>query len=60
MNFRGENGRSFQLDARPSDAVAIATGVGARLLASETILDEIGIVEEEQEGEAGEAGEAEG
>ena len=55
MNFRGEGGRSFVLDARPSDAVAIATGVGAKLLASETILDEIGIVEEEADESAGEA-----
>jgi bifunctional DNase/RNase len=54
MNFRGEGGRSFQLDARPSDAVAVATGVGARLLANEQILDEIGIIEEETDG-AGEA-----
>jgi hypothetical protein len=45
MNFLGKGGRTFSLDARPSDAVAIATGVKTRLYASETILDEIGIVE---------------
>ena len=50
MNFRGEGGRSLVLDARPSDAVAVATGVGARLLANEQILDEIGIIEEETDG----------
>ena len=59
MNFRGEGGRSFALDARPSDAVAVATGVGARLLANETILDEIGIIEDEPDGGPAE-GEAEG
>lgn len=52
MNFRDAGGREFSIDARPSDSVAIATGVGARLLASEKILDDIGIVEEEP-GEAG-------
>ena len=45
MNFRCEDGDSFSMDARPSDAVAIATGVKARIFAAEQILDEIGIVE---------------
>jgi hypothetical protein len=52
MNFRAEGGHAFELDARPSDAVAIAMGTGAQLLANERILDEIGIVEEA----AGESG----
>jgi bifunctional DNase/RNase len=62
MNFLGKGGRTLSLDARPSDAVAIATGVKARLYASETILDEIGIVETEEpdasdgQGQAGDAG----
>lgn len=49
MNFNREEGESFSLDARPSDAVAIATGVGARLFACEEILDDIGVVEPEDE-----------
>jgi hypothetical protein len=51
MNFKCDDGEGFSMDARPSDAVAIATGVQARIFASEKILDEIGIVEvEEPEG----------
>jgi hypothetical protein len=50
MNFLGKGGRSFVLDARPSDAVAVATGLKTRLFASETILDEIGIVEADEPG----------
>ncbi|MCB9898102.1 MAG: bifunctional nuclease family protein [Planctomycetes bacterium] len=45
MLLEGDAGQSFSLDARPSDAVAIATGVRAPLFASEKILDEIGVVE---------------
>ncbi len=44
--------RDIHLDARPSDAVAIATGMGARLYVADKILDAIGIVEEEGEGAA--------
>lgn len=50
MNFKAEDGRAFSVDARPSDSVAIATGVGARLFAAEKILDDIGVVEEEAGG----------
>jgi uncharacterized protein len=53
MNFKDEAGRELAIDARPSDSVAIATGVGAPLFANEKILDDIGIVEDEvAEGEA--------
>jgi bifunctional DNase/RNase len=58
MNFKTEDGRSFTVDARPSDSVAIATGVGARLFANEKILDDIGVVEEEPAG-GSDAGEKE-
>jgi uncharacterized protein len=57
MNFRTQDGREFQLDARPSDAVAVASGVGARLYAAESILEQIGIREGDAEGDA--AGDAE-
>lgn len=50
MNFKDENGRALAIDARPSDSVAIATGVGAPLFANEKILDDIGIVEEDEAG----------
>ncbi len=53
MHFRTEGGETFTIDARPSDAVAIATGVSAPLFANERILDEIGVREAEDEGEAG-------
>jgi bifunctional DNase/RNase len=49
MHLHDDSGRSFTLDARPSDAVAIATGVDAPIFASETILDEIGVQEDESE-----------
>ena len=48
MNFRREDGEEFSLDARPSDAVAIATGVKACIYVSEKILDEIGVVEDRE------------
>ena len=48
MNFKDEAGRALAIDARPSDSVAIATGVGAPLFANEKILDDIGIVEEDE------------
>lgn len=47
MNFESEDGRSFSLDARPSDAVAIASGQKTQLFADAEILDEIGVVEDE-------------
>jgi bifunctional DNase/RNase len=51
MHFKTEDGRALVVDARPSDSVAIATGVGAPLFASEKILDDIGVVEEQSGGE---------
>ena len=59
MNFKDEHGREFGIDARPSDSVAIATGVGAPVWANEKILDDIGIVEED-DAPGGEGKEAEG
>jgi bifunctional DNase/RNase len=49
MNFEAPDGSTYSLDARPSDAVAIATGVNSTLFASDAILDEIGVVEPEPE-----------
>jgi len=53
MNFERPDGNSFSIDARPSDAVAIATGNRTPLFAAEKILDEIGVVERE-DGPSGE------
>jgi bifunctional DNase/RNase len=50
MNFKDAQGRRFAVDARPSDSVAIATGLGVTLYADEKILDAIGIVEEDDAG----------
>ena len=45
MNFEADDGRSFSVDARPSDAVAVAAGMGAPLFAAEDILAAIGQIE---------------
>jgi hypothetical protein len=45
MHFTGPEG-DLELDARPSDAVALATGLGSPIFANEAILDEIGVIED--------------
>ncbi len=45
----GFNGENAQLDARPSDAVAIAVRVGAPIFVSVEVLEEAGIPTEEEE-----------
>jgi len=45
MEFSGAGETRVELDARPSDAVAIATAKGAPLFAAPEILDSIGVVE---------------
>ena len=45
MHFKGPAG-DLELDARPSDAVAVATGLGSPIFANEAILDEIGVIED--------------
>lgn len=51
MHFLAEDQRRFSIDARPSDAVAVATGLSAPIFANEGILDEIGVVEEDDDEE---------
>lgn len=46
MHFTRGAEEPFSLDARPSDAIAIATGLGAKLFAAEGVLDAVGVVEE--------------
>ncbi|ASQ91579.1 hypothetical protein CHL67_02205 [Prosthecochloris sp. GSB1] len=48
------NGEAHEIDARPSDAIAIAVRFGAPIFVSEEIMNEAGIREEQQE-EASEA-----
>ncbi len=36
-------GRTIELDSRPSDAIAIAVRTGARILIAESIMDEVGV-----------------
>ena len=54
MKFAGAGG-AVDLDARPSDAVAVATAAGARLFVHDDILDSIGVVEDEEGEEEEEA-----
>lgn len=57
MNFEAEDDRAFSVDARPSDAVAVAIGMGAPIFAAETILASIGQLETESAEEGAEGDE---
>lgn len=46
----GSNGEQLEQDARPSDAIALAVRFNAPIYVADEILDEAGIVSEEQEG----------
>jgi uncharacterized protein len=41
--FLSLDGRTLELDARPSDALALAVRAGVRILASEAVLDQAGL-----------------
>jgi bifunctional DNase/RNase len=45
------DGRSVELDARPSDALALAVRTGVRILASEAVLDQAGLGGDVAEGD---------
>jgi bifunctional DNase/RNase len=49
------NGEIHEIDARPSDAIAIAVRFNAPVFVSEEIMDEAGIKEEQKEAEDGDA-----
>ncbi len=51
------NGESHEIDARPSDAIAIAVRFGAPIFVSEEIMNEAGIKEEQQQEEQAELAE---
>ncbi len=37
-------GRTFELDARPSDAIALAVRTGSRILVAESVMDQAGVI----------------
>ncbi len=45
-----KNGKQLELDARPSDAIALAIRFNASIYVADTILEEAGIVSESEEG----------
>ena len=48
------DGRSFEIDSRPSDAIAVAVRVGAGIFVATEVLDKAGVLPEaEREGEEG-------
>jgi bifunctional DNase/RNase len=48
------NGRDLDIDARPSDAIAVAVRVGAPIFVADEVLDKAGVLpENEREGEEG-------
>src|SRR5699024_7422793 len=51
------NGSTTEVDARPSDAIALAVRVGCRILVDETVMDSAGVaIEDEDDAEALSAG----
>lgn len=46
-----QGGSDFEVDARPSDAIALAVRVGAPIFATETVLDRAGVIPEADEEE---------
>jgi bifunctional DNase/RNase len=49
------NGRNFDIDARPSDAIAVAVRVGAPIFVADEVLDKAGVLpESERDGEGAE------
>jgi bifunctional DNase/RNase len=51
--FLSLDGRSLELDARPSDALALAVRTGVRILAAEAVLEQAGLGGDTEEGEEG-------
>jgi bifunctional DNase/RNase len=44
-------GRTLELDSRPSDALAVAVRTGARILIAESIMDEVGVSMDDDDGD---------
>jgi len=47
-----KNGEAVELDARPSDAIALAIRFGAPILVEDSVLEEAGILSEEKAGDS--------
>jgi bifunctional DNase/RNase len=50
--FLETNGRTIEVDSRPSDALALAVRAGVRIYASEAVLDQAGLGPEDTEGQS--------
>jgi bifunctional DNase/RNase len=48
----GSNGSDMDIDARPSDAIALAVRTGAPIYAEEAVLDQAGIIQDAEDEEA--------
>lgn len=44
-------GRSIELDSRPSDAIALAVRTGARILVADSIMDQVGVAMDGDDGD---------
>jgi bifunctional DNase/RNase len=44
-------GRTLELDSRPSDALAVAVRTGARILIADSIMDQVGVSMDDDDGE---------
>jgi bifunctional DNase/RNase len=53
-----QDGRSLDIDSRPSDAIAVAVRVGAAIFVADEVLDKAGVLPDEKDAEGGEKGEA--
>jgi uncharacterized protein len=45
------NGRTLEIDARPSDAIALAVRTGTRILVSDAIMDQVGVAMDADDGD---------
>jgi len=46
-----QGGRSIELDSRPSDAIALAVRTGARILVADSIMDQVGVAMDGDDGD---------
>jgi bifunctional DNase/RNase len=45
------NGRTIELDSRPSDAIALAVRTGTRILVADSIMDQVGVAMDAEDGD---------
>ena len=46
-----QGGRTFELDSRPSDAIALAVRTSARILVADSIMDQVGVAMDTEDGD---------